>query len=83
MSSQQSFHSVCANPFHKEKHERCTDLRPVTEVQQLAFLYLPKDIKICNECRKECRKINLQPSGVVEEPDVRTEEAMEEVSDFY
>ena len=76
MSSKQSFRSVCANPFRKEKHERGTDLRPLMEKQELAFPPLRKDIKIRGVCKKEYRNLDLQPSRVVKEPGVKVEEEM-------
>ena len=52
-------------------------------MQQLAFYYLLKGIKICGTCRKECRNLDLQSSRIVEEPDIKVEEMMEEDSDFF
>ena len=58
-------------------------MKPLTEKQQFAFPFLPKDNKIYGAYRKERRNLDLQPYGVVEEPDIKVEEETEEDTDFY
>ena len=59
MSSKKTFHSVCENPVRKEKHGRGSHLRSLMEKQKLVVPHLPKGIKICATCRKECRNLDL------------------------